>query len=117
MSDLISIMLPEIEAELKRQVSRLDEEHSLPFKEMLSYHMGWTGEGAGAEAAGKQDQTSPASCSRLHPAVGIGQKPFPPLRQSSWSTTFRWSTTTSRITLPNGAVAQQFGLTGALRWR
>jgi geranylgeranyl diphosphate synthase, type I len=54
MSDLLSTMLPEIEAELKRQVSRLDEEHSLPFKEMLSYHMGWTGEGAGAAAAGKR---------------------------------------------------------------
>jgi geranylgeranyl diphosphate synthase type I len=54
MADIISSMLPEIEAELMRQVSRLDEEHSLPFKEMLTYHLGWTGEGAGAEATGKR---------------------------------------------------------------
>ncbi len=54
MTDLISSMLPEIESELMRQVSRLDEEHSLPFKEMLTYHLGWTGEGAGEEASGKR---------------------------------------------------------------
>jgi geranylgeranyl diphosphate synthase type I len=54
MADIISSMLQEIETELMRQVSRLDEEHSLPFKEMLTYHLGWTGEGAGAEATGKR---------------------------------------------------------------
>jgi geranylgeranyl diphosphate synthase type I len=54
MTDLISSMLPEIESELMRQVSRLDEEYSLPFKEMLTYHLGWTGEGAGEEATGKR---------------------------------------------------------------
>lgn len=54
MTDIISSMLPEIEAELMRQVSRLDEEHSLPFKEMLTYHLGWTGEGAGEVATGKR---------------------------------------------------------------
>lgn len=54
MTDIISNMLPEIEAELMRQVSRLDEEHSLPFKEMLTYHLGWTGEGAGEDATGKR---------------------------------------------------------------
>ena len=54
MTDIISSMRPEIENELMRQVSRLDEEHSLPFKEMLTYHLGWTGEGAGEEATGKR---------------------------------------------------------------
>jgi geranylgeranyl diphosphate synthase, type I len=54
MTEIISAILPEIEAELARQISRLDEEHILPFKEMLSYHMGWTGEGAGPEATGKR---------------------------------------------------------------
>ncbi|NTW09288.1 MAG: polyprenyl synthetase family protein [Anaerolineaceae bacterium] len=54
MTDLISSMLPEIESELMRQVSRLDEEHSLPFKEMLTYHLGWTGDGAGEQATGKR---------------------------------------------------------------
>jgi geranylgeranyl diphosphate synthase type I len=47
-------MLPAIEAELKRQVSRLDEAHTRPFYEMLTYHMGWAGEGAGSEATGKR---------------------------------------------------------------
>ena len=54
MADIFSTMHAEIESELKRQVSRLDEEHSLPFKDMLSYHMGWTGEGAGEETIGKR---------------------------------------------------------------
>src|SRR5215470_14838310 len=47
-------MLPAIEAELQRQVARLNEPATLPFYEMLTYHMGWTGEGAGPEATGKR---------------------------------------------------------------
>jgi len=50
----IETMLPEIETELKKQVARLDEERMRGFYEMLTYHMGWTGEGAGKEAAGKR---------------------------------------------------------------
>jgi len=48
------IMLPAIESELQRQVARLDEPRTRPFYEMLTYHMGWTGEGAGPEATGKR---------------------------------------------------------------
>lgn len=47
-------MLEAIEAELKQQVSRLDEPRTKLFHEMLTYHMGWTGEGAGAQATGKR---------------------------------------------------------------
>jgi geranylgeranyl diphosphate synthase, type I len=47
-------MLPEIEKELQSQVERLNKKDSQPFYEMLTYHMGWTGEGAGPEAAGKR---------------------------------------------------------------
>jgi geranylgeranyl diphosphate synthase, type I len=47
-------LLPEIERELQKQVSRLNDTHYAPFHEMLTYHMGWTGEGAGAEATGKR---------------------------------------------------------------
>ena len=47
-------MLPEIEQELQSQVQRLDAQRTLPFHEMLTYHMGWTGEGAGKEATGKR---------------------------------------------------------------
>ena len=50
----IESILPAIEAELQRQVARLDEPRTRPFYEMLTYHMGWTGEGAGAEAQGKR---------------------------------------------------------------
>jgi len=46
--------LSQIELELQRQVSRLDQPHTKQFHEMLTYHMGWTGEGAGPEAAGKR---------------------------------------------------------------
>ena len=47
-------MLPAIETELKHQIARLDEPHTRPFYEMLTYHMGWTGEDAGPEATGKR---------------------------------------------------------------
>jgi geranylgeranyl diphosphate synthase type I len=47
-------LLSHIELELQRQVSRLDAPRTKPFHEMLTYHMGWTGEGAGPEATGKR---------------------------------------------------------------
>jgi geranylgeranyl diphosphate synthase type I len=50
----IEVMLPAIEKELQGQVSRLDQPHTKSFHEMLTYHMGWTGEGAGREATGKR---------------------------------------------------------------
>jgi len=50
----IKTLLSSIELELQKQVSRLDTLHSKPFHEMLTYHMGWTGEGAGPEATGKR---------------------------------------------------------------
>jgi geranylgeranyl diphosphate synthase type I len=46
--------LKQLRVELKRQVSRLDEPRTKLFHEMLTYHMGWTGEGAGAQATGKR---------------------------------------------------------------
>jgi geranylgeranyl diphosphate synthase type I len=48
------ILLSQIELELQRQVSRLNNPRTKPFHEMLTYHMGWTGEGAGPEATGKR---------------------------------------------------------------
>lgn len=51
---LIGKMLPTIETELQRQIARLDEPRTEPFHEMLTYHMGWTGKGAGPEATGKR---------------------------------------------------------------
>jgi geranylgeranyl diphosphate synthase type I len=50
----IETMLPAIESELQRQVARLDEPLTRPFYEMLTYHMGWTGEGAGPDVTGKR---------------------------------------------------------------
>lgn len=47
-------MLPAIESELKRFVAKLDEPRTGLFHEMLSYHMGWSGEGSGPEATGKR---------------------------------------------------------------
>ena len=55
MSDqLLEIMLPAIEAELQNQISHIDSPRTQLYHEMLTYHMGWTGEGAGPEAAGKR---------------------------------------------------------------
>ena len=50
----IKPLLSSIELELQRQVSRLDSPRTKAFHEMLTYHMGWTGEGAGPEATGKR---------------------------------------------------------------
>ena len=47
-------LLSAIESELQRQISRLDASRTEPFHEMLTYHMGWSGEGAGPEATGKR---------------------------------------------------------------
>jgi len=47
-------LLPAIEAELQRQVARLEEPRTRPFHEMLAYHLGWTGERSGLEAQGKR---------------------------------------------------------------
>ncbi|HXF84074.1 MAG TPA: polyprenyl synthetase family protein [Anaerolineales bacterium] len=49
-----STLLSHIESELQKQISRLDQPRTKAFHEMLTYHMGWTGEGAGAEATGKR---------------------------------------------------------------
>lgn len=54
LQQLMDAMLPAIEEELQRQVARLDQSHTRPFHEMLAYHMGWTGEGAGPAATGKR---------------------------------------------------------------
>ena len=54
MTDLIETMLPAIEIELQKQVSRLDVPRTKAFHDMLTYHMGWTGEGAGTVATGKR---------------------------------------------------------------
>ena len=50
----IKPLLSSIELELQKQVSRLDQPRTQHFHEMLTYHMGWTGEGAGPEATGKR---------------------------------------------------------------
>jgi geranylgeranyl diphosphate synthase, type I len=48
------LLLSHIELELQRQISRLDAPRTKSFHEMLTYHMGWTGEGAGPGATGKR---------------------------------------------------------------
>ena len=47
-------LLPHIELELQKQISRLDQPRTQHFHEMLTYHMGWTGEVAGPDATGKR---------------------------------------------------------------
>jgi geranylgeranyl diphosphate synthase type I len=49
-----TIFLSRIEHELQTQVARLDAPRTRLFHEMLTYHMGWTGEDAGPEATGKR---------------------------------------------------------------
>jgi geranylgeranyl diphosphate synthase type I len=51
---LTDTLLPSIETELQRQIAHLNEPRTRPFYEMLTYHMGWSGEGSGLEAQGKR---------------------------------------------------------------
>jgi geranylgeranyl diphosphate synthase type I len=50
----IKPLLSDIELELQKQISRLNAPRTKHFHAMLTYHMGWTGEGAGPEATGKR---------------------------------------------------------------
>lgn len=54
MTEIIKTMLAAVEIELQGQVSRLDAPRTKIYHEMLTYHMGWTGENAGPEATGKR---------------------------------------------------------------
>jgi geranylgeranyl diphosphate synthase type I len=47
-------MFQAVESELQKQIARLNEPRTQLFHEMHTYHMGWTGEGAGPEATGKR---------------------------------------------------------------
>lgn len=53
-TNLQQTMLEAIEKELQRQVARLDQPRTKLFHEMLTYHMGWTGDGVGSLATGKR---------------------------------------------------------------
>ena len=54
MPDLTKNMLLAIEQDLQHQVNALDEKNTSEYYKMLTYHMGWTGDGSGAFAAGKR---------------------------------------------------------------
>jgi geranylgeranyl diphosphate synthase type I len=54
LAESIHSMLPAIEAELRQVVDRLDAPQTAQFHEMLSYHMGWSGAGAGPDTTGKR---------------------------------------------------------------
>jgi hypothetical protein len=59
MTNITQPMLETIEKELQQQVARLSQPRTKQFHEMLTYHMGWTGEGAGPLATGKRIQFLP----------------------------------------------------------
>jgi geranylgeranyl diphosphate synthase type I len=54
LKELSDLMFPKIEAELQNQIARLDEPRTALLHEMLTYHLGWSGEGSGKEAQGKR---------------------------------------------------------------
>jgi geranylgeranyl diphosphate synthase type I len=72
---IISSLLQSTEAELQRQVARLDAPRTGLYYEMLTYHLGWTGEGAGPNATGKRIRplllllTAAASGGQWEPAL------------------------------------------------
>jgi geranylgeranyl diphosphate synthase, type I len=54
LQEFIDLFIPEIEAELSRVVELSREPHFNELHKMMSYHMGWEGEGAGPKARGKR---------------------------------------------------------------
>jgi len=54
LEDLADLMLPEIEANLRIQVQRLDQPATRDFYDMLAYHMGWIGENIAGGTSGKR---------------------------------------------------------------
>lgn len=50
----LATLLQAVEAELQRQAAHLDTPRTQLFHEMLTYHLGWSGEGAGPNATGKR---------------------------------------------------------------
>lgn len=54
LDEYIQLMLPAIERELKQVVQNEIPDEVAELRSMLSYHMGWEGEGAGVEAQGKR---------------------------------------------------------------
>lgn len=77
MTDLTKEMFLAIEQDLQSQVSRLDEKHTTEYHQMLTYHMGWTGEGAGPVATGKRLRPLLLLLSRAsilqHPTDPVGE--------------------------------------------
>jgi len=47
-------MVSATETELQRLSDNLNEPRIVPFRQMLTYHMGWTGDGSGPESTGKR---------------------------------------------------------------
>lgn len=54
LKEMTDLMLPAIEAELRKQVARIDKSHTKTLHDMLAYHLGWSGDGSGKEARGKR---------------------------------------------------------------
>jgi geranylgeranyl diphosphate synthase, type I len=52
--NLLDTLITTIEAELRQQISRLNEPHTLAFYEMLTYHMGWTSPDSSSSPSGKR---------------------------------------------------------------
>jgi geranylgeranyl diphosphate synthase type I len=48
MNNLIEEMKFELDRELRNQIARLNQVYAKPFMDMLTYHMGWSGDGSGA---------------------------------------------------------------------
>jgi geranylgeranyl diphosphate synthase type I len=54
LNDLMKTMLPVVEAEMQAVVAGANTPETTELHEMLTYHMGWTGEGSGPKAQGKR---------------------------------------------------------------
>ena len=118
LKSLTQTYIPAIETELQKQVARLDQPHTRLFHEMLTYHMGWTGEGAGPEATGKRIRPLMVLLTTAAYRLGrTGSMPCLPRRLWNWCIIFHLCMMIFKTTPKNDAGDPQFGHCGARRWR
>ncbi len=69
LNDLSQEMLPALELELERQVRAFDTPGSRPFYEMLTYHMGWSGDPSGFRSGAVSSGGGKATGKRIRPLI------------------------------------------------
>ncbi len=105
--------LPQIEDDLQ-QVVRIPHHSLAPYYGMMRYHLGWVDEESAPDPGQKRQAPAPDAMPaglRRRPAA-IHNSACPRPLPWNWSTTFPWSTTTSRTAATSGVAGAPCGTSG-----